>query len=100
MKILALDTSGPNCSVSIIDDSRILADFTIFVIGFIIAYFIEIANGSFDFEISKTILYILQAWGFAAVCAMNTIYLTSTELIKFKKNLKITSLAQKKISHI
>lgn len=77
----------------------ILADFTIFVIGFIIAYFIEIANGSFDFEISKTILYILQAWGFAAVCAMNTIYLTSTELIKFKKNLKITSLAQKKISN-
>lgn len=29
MKILALDTSGPNCSVSILDDSRILADFTI-----------------------------------------------------------------------
>ena len=77
----------------------VVADFTIFVIGFIIAYFIEIANGSFDFEISKTILYILQAWGFAAVCAMNTIYLTSTELIKFKKNLKITSLSQKKISN-
>ena len=29
MKILALDTSGPNCSVSIIDDNNILADFTI-----------------------------------------------------------------------
>ena len=29
MKILAIDTSGPNCSVSIINDSKILADFTI-----------------------------------------------------------------------
>lgn len=29
MKILALDTSGPNCSVAIIDDNKILADFTI-----------------------------------------------------------------------
>lgn len=29
MKILALDTSGPNCSVSIIDDNKIIADFTI-----------------------------------------------------------------------
>lgn len=29
MKILAIDTSGPNCSVSIIDDSKILAAFTI-----------------------------------------------------------------------
>lgn len=29
MKILAIDTSGPNCSVSIIDDTKVLADFTI-----------------------------------------------------------------------
>lgn len=29
MKILALDTSGPNCSVSIMDDSTIVGDFTI-----------------------------------------------------------------------
>ena len=29
MKILALDTSGTNCSISIIDDNKILADFTI-----------------------------------------------------------------------
>lgn len=29
MKILAIDTSGPNCSVSIIDNQNVLADFTI-----------------------------------------------------------------------
>ena len=29
MKILAIDTSGPNCSVAIIDDNKVLADFTI-----------------------------------------------------------------------
>lgn len=29
MKILAIDTSGTNCSVSIIDDNTVLADFTI-----------------------------------------------------------------------
>ena len=29
MKILALDTSGPNCSVAIIDNNKVLADFTI-----------------------------------------------------------------------
>lgn len=29
MKILAIDTSGSNCSVSIINDSSIMADFTI-----------------------------------------------------------------------
>ena len=29
MKILAIDTSGTNCSVSIIDDNKILADFTV-----------------------------------------------------------------------
>ena len=38
----------------------ILADFIIFVIGFIVAYFIEIKKESFDFELAKTILYILQ----------------------------------------
>jgi len=29
MKILALDTSGPNCSVSILEDNHIIADFTV-----------------------------------------------------------------------
>lgn len=29
MKILAIDTSGPNCSVAIIDDNKVVADFTI-----------------------------------------------------------------------
>lgn len=29
MKILALDTSGPNCSVAILEDSKLLGDFTI-----------------------------------------------------------------------
>lgn len=29
MKILAIDTSGANCSVAIVDDKKILADFTI-----------------------------------------------------------------------
>lgn len=29
MKILAIDTSGPNCSVSILDDNRTIGDFTV-----------------------------------------------------------------------
>lgn len=69
-----------------------------FGVGVLSTYFIKLSNGAFPFEVSRTILVVIQAICFGTLGSIHTIFVTNAKFSKYRKMLKIKKLEKTDLS--